>query len=396
MQNPTPTRQELSSYFFDRCTPEISNKVERWFFKNGNSQEAKKLLFSLWEELEDTTSSTSPEEIQAAFEQFKARLLSSAPQENKSKKPNLFLWIQRIAAILILPLIIFSGYLFYQHQKEENIVWIEKSAGYGDIKHITLPDNTTVWLNAGSTIIYPEEFIGRFRQIFFTGEGHFSVAKNKEKPFIIKSNESSIEVLGTQFNLKSYSNDNRIEVALLDGSVAFCYPSTTDQEMKCILSPGEQVYYNRTTHNLEKKNFILSDYSSWKDGKYYFKNETLENIAKQLERNFDVNIIIKNDSLKQIPYHMAFVNNETLDDILSAMNLDGYLTIKLIYHEKAQNSSLRRHCREMQERHNPIFIMLRLYGIRTKHICQLPEYNSRKSFGNSSESRRVFFLCQNK
>ena len=226
------------------------------------------------------------------------------------------------------PLIIFSGYLFYQHQKEENIVWIEKSAGYGDIKHITLPDNTTVWLNAGSTIIYPEEFIGRFRQIFFTGEGHFSVAKNKEKPFIIKSNESSIEVLGTQFNLKSYSNDNRIEVALLDGSVAFCYPSTTDQEMKCILSPGEQVYYNRTTHNLEKKNFILSDYSSWKDGKYYFKNETLENIAKQLERNFDVNIIIKNDSLKQIPYHMAFVNNETLDDILSAMNLDGYLTIK--------------------------------------------------------------------
>ena len=258
MQNPTPTRQELSSYFFDRCTPEISNKVERWFFKNGNSQEAKKLLFSLWEELEDTTSSTSPEEIQAAFEQFKARLLSSAPQENKSKKPNLFLWIQRIAAILILPLIIFSGYLFYQHQKEENIVWIEKSAGYGDIKHITLPDNTTVWLNAGSTIIYPEEFIGRFRQIFFTGEGHFSVAKNKEKPFIIKSNESSIEVLGTQFNLKSYSNDNRIEVALLDGSVAFCYPSTTDQEMKCILSPGEQVYYNRTTHNLENKNFILS------------------------------------------------------------------------------------------------------------------------------------------
>ena len=79
------------------------------------------------------------------------------------------------------------------------------------------------------------------------------MAKNKEKPFIIKSNESSIEVLGTQFNLKSYSNDNRIEVALLDGSVAFSYPSTTDQEMKCILSPGEQVYYNRTTHNLEKE-----------------------------------------------------------------------------------------------------------------------------------------------
>ena len=247
-----------------------------------------------------------------------------------SRRKMIYNQCMRYAAFLTLPLLLASltlGYLYF-HKPVVDEKYAEVTAAMGSVIRYELPDHSVVWLNAGSTIIYPEEFIGRFRQIFFTGEGHFSVAKNKEKPFIIKSNESSIEVLGTQFNLKSYSNDNRIEVALLDGSVAFCYPSTTDQEMKCILSPGEQVYYNRTTHNLEKKNFILSDYSSWKDGKYYFKNETLEDIAKQLERNFDVNIIIKNDSLKQIPYHMAFVNNETLDDILSAMNLDGYLTIK--------------------------------------------------------------------
>ena len=301
----------LLGYFTGTLSIPLQQEVEDWI---SASEENKKIARDIQSICLATETLTCIRQTDSgtALKKVKSKIHSH-------RKISLSAWIQRIAAILILPLIIFSGYLFYQHQKEENIVWIEKSAGYGDIKHITLPDNTTVWLNAGSTIIYPEEFIGRFRQIFFTGEGHFSVAKNKEKPFIIKSNESSIEVLGTQFNLKSYSNDNRIEVALLDGSVAFCYPSTTDQEMKCILSPGEQVYYNRTTHNLEKKNFILSD---------YFKNETLEDIAKQLERNFDVNIIIKNDSLKQIPYHMAFVNNETLDDILSAMNLDGYLTIK--------------------------------------------------------------------
>ena len=155
MQNPTPTRQELSSYFFDRCTPEISNKVERWFFKNGNSQEAKKLLFSLWEELEDTTSSTSPEEIQAAFEQFKARLLSSAPQENKSKKPNLFLWIQRIAAILILPLIISTIYFAL---KKDPIEYIEIRTNPGMVAAVNLPDGTKVWLNADSKIKYPVSF----------------------------------------------------------------------------------------------------------------------------------------------------------------------------------------------------------------------------------------------
>lgn len=331
MERTIPTPQELSRYFFNRCTPETARKVELWFMANGKSQEARELLFSLWEELEET-SQTTPEETELAFTRFKEHLLDNELVEDETEQESLMsrlvFWSQRIAAILILPLIILSGYLFYQNQKEANMVWLEKSTPYGDIKRITLPDNTTVWLNAGSTIIYPEEFIGNTRQIFFTGEGHFAIAKNREKPFIIKSNESSIEVLGTQFNLKSYSNDNRIEVTLLDGSVAFYYPGKTFGEMRCVMAPGEQVLYNRSTRDLEKKHFILSDYSSWKDGKYYFKNETLENIAKQLERNFNVTIVIKNDSLKHIPYHMAFVNNETLDDILKAMNLDGYLTIK--------------------------------------------------------------------
>ena len=265
----------LLGYFTGTLSIPLQQEVEDWI---SASEENKKIARDIQSICLATETLTCIRQTDSgtALKKVKSKIHSH-------RKISLSAWIQRIAAILILPLIIFSGYLFYQHQKEENIVWIEKSAGYGDIKHITLPDNTTVWLNAGSTIIYPEEFIGRFRQIFFTGEGHFSVAKNKEKPFIIKSNESSIEVLGTQFNLKSYSNDNRIEVALLDGSVAFCYPSTTDQEMKCILSPGEQVYYNRTTHNLEKKNFILSDYSSWKDGKYYFKNETIKLDGKIIE-----------------------------------------------------------------------------------------------------------------
>lgn len=330
MENSIPTQQELSGYFFNRCTPEVGHKIEQWFLAHGKSQEARELLFSLWEELEETTT-ISPEETEQAFIRFKEQLLlDNEPEENESESwaSRLLFRVQRIAAILILPLILVSGYLFYQSQKEANMVWIEKSTPYGDIKRITLPDKTTVWLNAGSTIIYPEEFIGNTRQIFFTGEGHFTVARNKEKPFIIKSHESSIEVLGTQFNLKSYSNDNRIDITLLDGSVAFYYPRKTDGENRCNMVPGEQIQYNRTTHELEKSRFILSDYSSWKDGKYYFKNETLADIAKQLERNFNVNIIIKNDSLRNIPYHMAFVNNETLDDILQAMNLDGYLTIK--------------------------------------------------------------------
>ena len=197
----------------------------------------------------------------------------------------MFLWIQRIAAILILPLIIFSGYLFYQHQKEENIVWIEKSAGYGDIKHITLPDNTTVWLNAGSTIIYPEEFIGRFRQIFFTGEGHFSVAKNKEKPFIIKSNESSIEVLGTQFNLQAYPDDNKIETTLCEGSV-----NVTDGELGVPLPPTQQAVYSKVTQALTTRKVDVRLYTAWKEGLFVFENKPLEEIMNTLSRWYNINV----------------------------------------------------------------------------------------------------------
>ena len=265
-----------------------------------------------------------------AFQQFKDRIAQkNQEQDIYISRPN---WnrIFYIAACIIIAFFAGIGVMYFtgnQRLSDQTLSYSVESPRGSKLK-LSLPDGTSVWLNADSKLRFPVSFTAERREVYLEGEAYFEVVKNAEAPFVVKTDLGDIKVLGTQFNLKSYSNDNRIEVALLDGSVAFCYPSTTDQEMKCILSPGEQVYYNRTTHNLEKKNFILSDYSSWKDGKYYFKNETLENIAKQLERNFDVNIIIKNDSLKQIPYHMAFVNNETLDDILSAMNLDGYLTIK--------------------------------------------------------------------
>ncbi|NDV46585.1 FecR family protein [Paludibacter sp. 221] len=330
MKTSTPTKQELSGYFFNNCDEKTAQKVEHWFYANGKSPEATDLLFTLWEELE--ISATPKEEIHIAFEEFRNRLVNAGeiPVVNRKQRRETT-WInrvQRVAAILLLPVMALSAYLYFSAQTEKSVVWSEKSVAYGDIANVALPDGTVVWLNAGSKIIYPDKFTSKKRQVFFTGEGFFNVAKDTKKPFIVQANESNIEVLGTKFNLKSYAEDKTIKLSLLEGSVAFSSNSKLHEGKKYIMKPGEQVCYNRDKHTIQKSEFSLEQYSSWKDGKYYFKNETLEEITRQLERNFNLKIVIKNDSLKDIRYHMAFVNNESPEEILKAIDSDKRIHVK--------------------------------------------------------------------
>lgn len=321
MNQSTPTKQEVSGYFFNVADVKTARKVEHWFFHHGKSQEAGELLHSIWEELDQ--SSAGQDEVHQAFEAFKHRLtrVQTAPvaPSKPATKVKWTIWIQRVAAILLLPIIAFALYQYLDHKQEKDVMWVEKSIAYGESGNITLPDGTLVWMNAGSKIIYPEQFRSNNRQVFFTGEGHFNVIKNNKKPFIVQSNEVNVEVLGTQFNLKSYSEDQIIELSLLEGSVAFTGNSSRNNSINYVLKPGEQVFYDRQKISLWKDAFALEHYSPWKDKKFYFKDVRLEDIAKQLERNFNLTIVIKTDSLKDIRHYMAFVNNESPDEILEAI-----------------------------------------------------------------------------
>jgi ferric-dicitrate binding protein FerR (iron transport regulator) len=155
---------------------------------------------------------------------------------------------------------------------------------------MTLPDGTRVWLNAGSSLRFPTVFVGNERKVEVTGEGYFEVAKNAAKPFRVSiNNETEIEVLGTHFNVNSYSNETSIKTTLLEGSVRV-KTQVAGKKSEVIIAPGQQAQL--TAGNLKVANNVdLSEVMAWKNGVFNFHNATLEEVMRELERWYDINVV---------------------------------------------------------------------------------------------------------
>lgn len=187
---------------------------------------------------------------------------------------------------------------------------------------VVLSDGTTVHLNAGSSFKYPENFIdSENRQVYLLeGEAYFEVAKDARHPFVVNSNAINVRVLGTEFNLSSYPEDEAINTVLIEGAVCIygkkeIYNKAASLELK----PGYKASWDK-----DKKDIIVEEvdtkiYTAWKDGELIFKNTQFKNIIKKLERHFNVSIINNNTKLNE-QYFDAKFDIETIEQVLKAFN----------------------------------------------------------------------------
>jgi len=151
---------------------------------------------------------------------------------------------------------------------------------------VQLPDGTKVWLNASSSLRFPVAFAGHERRVRLTGEGYFEVATDKRHPFIVKTNQQEVKVLGTQFNINSYTDEESIKTTLLAGSVVV---NTTIGNHSVMLKPGQQASLQH--NNILKVNKVdLEQSTAWKNGYFKFDGD-LESIMRQISRWYDVDII---------------------------------------------------------------------------------------------------------
>lgn len=225
----------------------------------------------------------------------------------------------RYAAAVLIP-ILFIGSLYYMLVLRpdiiSNIAMVEKSNPKGQRSELVLPDGSKVYLNAASTIRYPEKFMGRKRNIYLDGEAYFDVVHKSSKPFIVKTSELDIEVLGTSFNVKSFTNEKTIETTLVEGKVSVKkMDEETGEYQRAILLPQHQATYfkNQNRFTLEKVN--VKKYTSWKKGMLIFDNDSFEELSKVLERWYNINIVIENESL-QSNYFTLTITNESIDEVL--------------------------------------------------------------------------------
>jgi len=266
-------------------------------------------------------------EVEEKGEAMKPYILTEVNNRiNRSVLRRRILKIAGIAASIAVLLGV-TNYLSYERGfKDVNSQMIEMSNPLGMVSTVVLPDGSKVTLNAGTTITYPNAFVSGKREVGISGEAFFSVVNNADKPFIVKADNVNIEVLGTEFNVKAYGEDERVEVTLAEGKVGV---GREDSSKELFLEPGEQAYYDKLNGTLTNRKVNITHYTSWKNGAYYFRTLPLQEITRQLERIFNVRIRIASPQLQNIIITGDFLRGENLDQILRVITADGRLKYRM-------------------------------------------------------------------
>ena len=169
---------------------------------------------------------------------------------------------------------------------------------YGGTYTVELCDGTKVYLNSGTTLEFPSRFDGKVRSVILKGEAYFDVARNVSKPFVVEVDEMKVKVLGTSFNVKSYVDEPGVYTTLVEGSVAILRDGQPEKKIK----PGEQAYYNKGVGTLSIAEVDVNEFTSWKDGLFYFKDIALEEILRIVSRWYDLEVFYMNQGAKSVIY----------------------------------------------------------------------------------------------
>lgn len=158
----------------------------------------------------------------------------------------------------------------------------------GKTFQIELPDGTNVWMNAGSSLKYPTYFEGDDRSVVLTGEAYFEVAHNAQMPFKVFSNGQEVEVLGTHFNIRAYENEPVLKTTLLEGKIKI-----TEGSNSALVKPGQQIVVSLDKHSMRAKEVNTELAVAWKERLFYFENAKYDEIMREIERWYDVDVIYK-------------------------------------------------------------------------------------------------------
>lgn len=254
-----------------------------------------------------------------AFENFRNRVESQKEIQSTSRRGFSLSALWRYAAVVAI--IIAVGCISYW-QGEVNVkdtfADISVEAPLGSKTKLYLPDGTLVWLNAGSRMTYSQGFGVDNRKVELEGEGYFEVKRNEKIPFFVKTKDLQLQVLGTKFNFRDYPEDHEVVVSLLEGKVGL--NNLLREEKEAVLSPDERAVLNKANGLLTVESVTASNASQWTDGYLFFDEELLPDIAKELERSYNVKIHIANDSLKTFRFYGNFVRREqNIQEVLEAL-----------------------------------------------------------------------------
>jgi transmembrane sensor len=350
-------KELLRKYKEKTCTVEEIARLRSYFSSQHQETYIKKNLYQEITEFVTPEREAAEPDFRGIFEKIQTNITESPVNEviyqpTPNRRPY-FLQFLKIAAIVI-PVFLLGGILSYfisgNRPEPESVTYTEIRAPFGNRTEITLPDGSTVWLNAGSKIKYMNVFNKDNREIQLHGEAYFKVAKNTDLPFDVKTGDLSIRAVGTEFNVKSYDDEDIIETTLVEGKIAI--NQGRKQRGSVYLQPHQQALYLKNDKNLtvkdlkrvkEAKPEVLKSKKgiiyiaekidfvpivAWKENRLILKGEELSELAVKLERKYDVKFIFGSDKLKLFRFS-GTLENETLTQVLDVIKLSAPLEYKL-------------------------------------------------------------------
>lgn len=304
--------QLIASRLLGTITSDDSQLLDVWVAEKVENQryysEQKKLwnLFEMHQKIQKI-------DERKAFQKISAQLF-------RRKKINLFTYVQRIAAILLLPVMLVSSYFIFSEKttrKQHAMVYNTAETPLGMRSSLILPDGTKVWLNAGSKLSYPILFSDKFRAVKLEGEAYFEVVKDKKWPFLVQSGNMHVLVSGTTFNCNAYPENDLIETVLVEGQVTVGNESATITKE---LMPGELAVFSKSSQQMNKTKINPEKYIAWKNGKLMFREDKMNLVVEKLERWYNVEFEIKDKEIADYVYTATFID-ESLDQVLKMLSL---------------------------------------------------------------------------
>lgn len=272
---------------------------------------------------------TQQYDVDQAFERFRKR--TGLDQSGRQSYKWYRTWSVAAVAIVLLGLITITAYWQGSRQIQSNFSDIVVEAPLGSKTKLTLPDGSTVWLNAGSKMVYSQGFGVSDRRLAFQGEGYFEVEKNDEMPFLVQTHDVNVTVVGTKFNFRNYPEDEEAVVELLEGKVAL--ENQLKEESVRYLSPNEKMVLHKATGKMDITSAKVKEATLWTENILLFDEDLLPDIVRELERSYHVQIEIENEDLKQTRFYGQFNQLEqNIYDVLDMLSETG----KLKYHEEGK------------------------------------------------------------
>jgi len=280
----------------------------------------------------------SEEKVQKAYNKIESRI-------SDEKRENQFLtYLQKVAAILIIPLLI-GAYLFGKTnnnpeiQVSNNEIYNEAKASYGTRTSLQLADGSKVWLNSGSSLRYPVVFSKIERRVILSGEAYFEVQSDKLWPFVVQTPKLDIKATGTKFNVNAFSSCTFTEVALKDGQVEII---RTEKNKKSIMVsqmlPNQYLSYDLSSDKANLKKEDVYRYIAWKDGKLVFRGESLTDVAKRLSLLYNVDIELKGPKINEQMYWGTF-QEESITNIMKFLKISSPINYKEITEKPANDGT---------------------------------------------------------